>query len=461
VNGRILVVDDDVDTADLLRDALRKRGFDAHAVYRGDTALARLREEPADVVVTDLQMPEMSGIELCEQLRVRDPETVAIVITGVGGLDAAIAACRAGVFDFLTKPVKVEILAVAVARGLEHRTLRREVRRLRTVAKPRTFGDMVGRSPALDETIAMIHRVADSDATVLVSGESGTGKELVARAIHSKSARADQPFIAVNCAAIPAPLLESELFGHLKGAFTDAQTARRGLFVQAAGGTVFLDEIAEMPLDMQVKLLRVLQERTVRPVGGDVEVPFQARIIAATNRDLDREVDEKRFRQDLYYRVNVVQIPVPPLRAREDDVLMLAQHFLERGAARNGKAVEGISPPAARLLKDYDWPGNVRELENCMERAVALCRLSEITVDDLPEKMQGQRSSLVVSFDSPAEMVTLPEMERRYIRYVLKTLSNNKTHAARALGIDRRSLYRRLADPAFAADDKLPHDVAD
>jgi two-component system response regulator HydG len=456
VQGKILVVDDETDTADLLREALRKRGFDAHSVYSPTVALDRLASEDFDVVVTDIQMPEMTGIEMCEALRARDADAIAIMITGVGGLDAAIAACRAGVFDFLTKPVKSDVLAVAVARGVEHRALARELKRLRGTVKARGSGDMVGHSTALDETTAMIERVAASDATVLVTGESGTGKELVARAVHARSTRAGQPFVAVNCGAIPAPLLESELFGHVKGAFTDAQTSRRGLFVQAGDGTVFLDEIAEMPSDMQVKLLRCLQERMVRPVGGDAELPFRARIIAATNRDLEQEVEDKRFRQDLFYRINVVQIAVPPLRARDGDVLLLAQYFLERGAARNNKAVDGISSAAARLLVDYDWPGNVRELENCMERAVAICRLSEITVDDLPTRMQVDRASLVVSFDSPAEMVTLPEMERRYIRYVLKTLGNNKTHAARALGIDRRSLYRRLADPAFREDAEKP-----
>jgi len=449
VNGTILIVDDDDDTAVLLRDSLRKRGFAVDAVNSAQQCLEHLRTDPADVVVTDVQMSGMSGIELCQELRQRYPDLLPLVLTGQGGLDTAIAAIRAGAYDFITKPVKVDALAIAVGRALEHLNLKREVRRLRDLyPKDTPIDGIAGSSPAIRETIEMIRRVADSDATVLVTGESGTGKELVARALHSLSSRRDQPFVAVNCAAMPAPLLESELFGHLRGAFTDAKRSRAGLFVQAGGGTIFLDEIGEMPIEMQVKLLRVLQERKVRPVGGDEEVPFEARVVTATNRDLETEVDEKRFREDLFYRINVVAIPVPPLRARAGDILSLAQYFLKRIAGRTNKPVQGISSPAARLLMDYDWPGNVRELENCMERAVALCRLDEITVDDLPAKVQEHQSSkIVITTESPGELITLDEMERRYVRQVLNAVGGNKTHAARILGIDRRSLYRRLEEP--------------
>jgi two-component system response regulator HydG len=449
VNGTILIVDDDDDTAVLLRDSLRKRGFAVDAVNSAQQCLEYLRTDPADVVVTDVQMSGMSGIELCQELRQRYPDLLPLVLTGQGGLDTAIAAIRAGAYDFITKPVKVDALAIAVGRALEHLNLKREVTRLRRYKDSALSIDgIAGSSPAIRETIEMIRRVADSDATVLVTGESGTGKELVARALHSLSARRDQPFVAVNCAAMPAPLLESELFGHLRGAFTDAKRSRAGLFVQAGAGTIFLDEIGEMPIEMQVKLLRVLQERKVRPVGGDEEVPFEARVVTATNRDLETEVDEKRFREDLFYRINVVAIPVPPLRARAGDILLLAQYFLKRIAGRTNKPVQGISGPAARLLMDYDWPGNVRELENCMERAVALCRLDEVTVDDLPAKVQEHQSSkIVITTESPGELITLDEMERRYVRQVLNAVGGNKTHAARILGIDRRSLYRRLEEP--------------
>ena len=449
MNGTILVVDDEEDTAVLLRDSLRKRGFDVESVGSAQAALEHLRTGPADVVVTDVQMAGMSGIELCQELRQRHPDLLPIVLTGQGGLETAIAAIRAGAYDFITKPVKVDALAIAVGRAIEHLNLRREVKRLRSHAdRDVPIDGIAGNSPAIRETVELIRRVSDSDATVLVTGESGTGKELVARALHNLSPRRDQPFVAVNCAAMPAPLLESELFGHVRGAFTDAKRSRAGLFVQAGAGTIFLDEIGEMPIEMQVKLLRVLQERKVRPVGGDEEVPFEARVVTATNRDLETEVEEKRFREDLFYRINVVAIPVPPLRARAGDILLLAQYFLKRIAGRTSKPVQGISGPAARLLMDYDWPGNVRELENCMERAVALCRLDEITVDDLPSKIQEHQSSkIVITAESPGELITLDEMERRYVRQVLAAVGGNKTHAARILGIDRRSLYRRLEEP--------------
>jgi len=449
VNGTILIVDDDDDTAVLLRDSLRKRGYDVDAVNSAQQCLEHLRTDPADVVVTDVQMSGMSGIDLCVELRQRYPDLLPLVLTGQGGLDTAIAAIRAGAYDFITKPVKVDALAISVQRALEHLQLQREVQRLRRdVNKDMPIDGIAGSSPAIRETIEMIRRVADSDATVLVTGESGTGKELVARALHRLSPRASEPFVAVNCAAMPAPLLESELFGHVRGAFTDAKRSRAGLFVQAGAGTIFLDEIGEMPIEMQVKLLRVLQERKVRPVGGDEEVPFEARVVTATNRDLETEVEEKRFREDLFYRINVVAIPVPPLRARAGDILLLAQYFLKRIATRSNKPVQGISGPAARLLMDYDWPGNVRELENSMERAVALCRLDEITVDDLPAKVQEHQSSkIVITTESPGELITLDEMERRYVRQVLNAVGGNKTHAARILGIDRRSLYRRLEEP--------------
>ncbi|HTL33857.1 MAG TPA: sigma-54 dependent transcriptional regulator [Kofleriaceae bacterium] len=443
--GKILVVDDDQDTAELLRDALAKRGWDVEAARSGMEALARFTRQPADVVVTDVQMPGMSGIDLCQEIRATGMETLPIVITGVGNLDVAIGAMRAGAFDFIQKPVKVDVLAIAIARALDHLALRRELKKLHSQALDAFMTDgIVGNSPAIRTTIEMVHRVANSDATVLITGESGTGKELVARAVHNLSPHRDKPFIAVNCAAMPAPLLESELFGHVRGAFTDAKTSRAGLFVQASTGTIFLDEIGEMPLEMQVKLLRVLQERKVRPVGSDEEIPIHARVVTATNRDLEQEVEERRFREDLFYRINVVAIPVPPLRERPSDILVLAQHFIRRAALRSKKDVRGISEHAARYLLGYDWPGNVRELENSMERAVALCKLDQITIDDLPSKLLEDHKSKMVISAEPSELISLAEMERRYVRQVLNAVDGNKTRAAQILGIDRRSVYRRL-----------------
>jgi DNA-binding NtrC family response regulator len=448
MTGTILIVDDNDDAAELLRDLLRKRGYDASAVSSGQQCLDHVRAHPTDVVVTDVEMPGMSGIDLCTTLRDRNPDLLPIVITGHTDFDTAVAAIRAGAYDFITKPVKIDAVEIAISRALEHLFLTREVKRLRAADRDRTIDGIAGDSPAIREMVEMIRRVASSDASVLITGESGTGKELVARALHELSPRRTRPFVAVNCSAMPASLLESELFGHVRGAFTDAKQDRKGLFVRAESGTILLDEIGDMPIEMQVKLLRVLQQRTVRPVGGNEEVPFEARIITSTNRDLETEVAEKRFREDLFYRINVVQIAVPPLRDRPGDILSLAQHFVDQIARRSKKPVRGISAAAARMLIDYDWPGNVRELENCMERAVALCRLDEITIDDLPAKVQAHEcSTILMTVGPPSELITMDEMERRYVRQVLGAVAGNKTHAARILGMDRRSLYRRLGEP--------------
>ena len=448
--ARILVVDDEEDTALLIRDILKKRGFSVDACFSGQQCLDRLRRETMDVVITDVQMPQMTGIELCTQLSERYPDVAPIVLTGYGRLDVAISAIRAGAYDFINKPVKAEALEVAVKRALEYFALAREVRRLADAhASDEPIEGLVGESSTMRELAALVRRVAMTDATVLIAGESGTGKEAAARALHSLSpTRKEHPFVAVNCGAMPASLLESELFGHVRGAFTDAKTSRDGLFLQAGAGTILLDEIGEMPLEMQTKLLRVLQERTVRPVGGDEEKPFQARVVAATNRELETEVEEHRFREDLFHRINVVAVHVPPLRARSGDVLVLANAFIQRAASRKCKFVQGISRRAAQLLVDYDWPGNVRELENCIERAVALSRNNEIDVDDLPAKIVQHKSTRIeLSTSSPGQLLTLDEMQHRYVRQVLAAVGGNKTQAALILGIDRRSIYRRLEPP--------------
>jgi DNA-binding NtrC family response regulator len=442
MQGTVQIVDDDTDVAALLQSALTKRGFETYTVHSAEESLEQLKTRKTDIVVTDIHMGAMSGIELCSHVRRDHPDTLALVITGAADLATAIAAIQAGAYDYIAKPVSVDALAIIVSRGIDHLKLKRELASLRESAVPEH--GISGSSPAIRKTIDMIARVASSDATVLITGESGTGKELVARALHVQSGRAKEPFIAINCAAMPAPLLESELFGHVQGAFTDAKRARHGLFVQAGKGTILLDEIGEMPLEMQVKLLRVLQERTVRQVGGSEETPIRARVVAATNRDLEHEVQERRFREDLFYRINVVQIAVPSLRQRTADILQLAQAFLVRIARTAKKEVEGISSGAAQKLRDYDWPGNVRELENCIERAVALCTHSHITVEDLPPSVVDSNETTMAIPMSPLELVTLEELERRYVRQVLTATGGNKTHAAKVLGIDRRSLYRRL-----------------
>ncbi|MCC6623266.1 MAG: sigma-54-dependent Fis family transcriptional regulator [Deltaproteobacteria bacterium] len=430
----------------MLKANLTRRDFHVRTCRGADEAFAALRADDFDVVLSDINMPGENGIDLCARIVADRPDVPVIVITAFGSLDTAIAAIRAGAYDFLPKPFEIDALMVALNRAVQHRALRAEVKRLRReVDAARRFDDLVGDSPAMRRVYDMIERVKDSSASVLVTGESGSGKELVARALHRRSARGDGPFVAVNCAAVPETLLESELFGHARGAFTDAKTARAGLFVKANGGTLFLDEIGELPIGLQPKLLRALQERRVRPVGADADVPFDARIVTATNRDLEAAVEERRFREDLYYRVNVISLALPPLRARGNDVLLLAQSFLDRFASLAGKRITGLSAPAAARLLAYAWPGNVRELQNCMERAVALAEYSEITIEDLPERMREARSSqVVVVSDDPAEFQTMEEVERRYVLRVLEAAGGNKSVAARILGFDRTTLYRKL-----------------
>ncbi len=442
---RILLVDDDPPMLGWLSESLARRGFSPSAATTAARALEVMANEPFDAVVTDLAMPGRGGIWLSGQIAERFPEVPVLVLTAFGSLESAIEAIRAGAYDYLTKPIEIDVLALALTRAVTLGSLRREVKRLRAaVESPRALDDLVGASAPMVALYDLLERVADSDSTVLVTGESGTGKEVVARALHRRGPRAKGPFVAINCAAMPETLLESELFGHARGAFTDAKAPRRGLFQQADGGTLFLDEIAEMPLGMQPKLLRALQERRFRPVGGE-EVSFDARIVAATNRDLEEAVEERRFREDLYYRINVIHVELPPLRSRGADVLLLAQHFLTTCAARAGKDVTGLTPGAAEKLLAYPFPGNVRELSNCIERAVALTRHSQLTAEDLPPKIQAHKPShVVVASDDPAELVPLEEVERRYILRVLEAVGGNKTKAAEVLGLDRKTLYRKL-----------------
>jgi two-component system response regulator HydG len=446
MQGRILVVDDDQSMCELLQSGTARRGFEAVWRTNPDEAFVLLSRDDFDVVVTDLNMHGMSGIELCRRIVQNYPGVPVVVLTAFGSLETATAAIRAGAYDFITKPFEMEQLGLTLERALKHRQLQDEVKRLRkVVSQSRQFDEMIGNSSAINEIFDLLSRVSETQATVLITGESGTGKELVARALHARGRRAEGAFIAVNCAAMPEQLLESELFGHVKGAFTDAKSSRTGLFVEASGGTLFLDEIGEMPMGMQVKLLRALQERSVRPVGGATEVSFDTRIVAATNRDLESEVEEGRFREDLFYRINVVHVHVPPLRSRGSDVLLLAQHFIERFGRENGKRVTGLSSGAAEKLLNYGWPGNVRELQNCVERAVALTRFEEIVVDDLPEKIRDYRSSRVIlDTEDPAELLPMEEVERRYILRVLEAVGGNKTQAAEVLGFDRKTLYRKL-----------------
>jgi DNA-binding NtrC family response regulator len=415
MGNAILIVDDDVAMCEMLAKALARKNFECRFRTAADDALALMETESFDVVVTDLNMRAMNGLELCARIVANRPDVPVVVITAFGSLETAVGAIRAGAYDFITKPVDVEALALTLARAAEHRALRQEVRRLRqALAESGRFGEMIGESAPMKKLHSLLAQITDSDASVLVTGESGTGKELVARALHRLGARKTGPFVAINCAAMPEPLLESELFGHARGAFTDARSDRAGLFVQASGGVLFLDEIGDMPLGMQAKLLRALQERKVRPVGGDREIPFDVRIVAATNRDLETAVAEQRFREDLYFRINVIQISVPPLRARGNDVLVLAQSFVEQFAGRSGKKVRGLGTSVAERLLSYAWPGNVRELQNAIERAVAVTRFAEITVEDLPERIRDYHvSHVLVVAEDPSELAPMEEVERR------------------------------------------------
>jgi two-component system response regulator HydG len=440
----VLVVDDERDTCELLELALARQGMQVTTCTTAADALEKIASRDFDVVLTDLSMPETSGLEICERVLAIRPDVPVVLITGHATLETAMGAIRAGAYDFVTKPIESKTLGVVVSRAVQHRRLREQIKQLRA-ARDANQSVIVGGSPAMRKVADLIERVSDSDASVLIHGETGTGKELVARAVHNKSKRRDGPFVAINCAAVPHSLLESELFGHARGAFTDAKATRVGLFQQANGGTLFLDEIGELPIDVQPKLLRALQERKVRPVGDNREVPYDARIVAATNRDLDNEVREKRFREDLYYRINVVKLEVPPLRSRGSDTLHLAHHFLKQFAERSSKPTLELSERAAERLMAYEWPGNVRELENCIEHAVALARFDQVTVEDLPEKLRGYLAgSFVATANDPTEIVTMEELEKRYLLRVFTLVGNNKSRAAEVLGIDRRTMYRKL-----------------
>jgi two-component system response regulator HydG len=446
MKAKVLIVDDDTSMCELLAESLAQQGYEVRWKASAQEALAEVEQRNFDVVLTDINMKEMNGLELCQRATEAHPDLPVIVITAFGSMETAVQAIRAGAYDFITKPFDIDVVAIAIERAVKHGLLQREVQRLqRAVDESRRFDELLGASPAMKEVYDLLERVAESESTVLVTGESGTGKELVARALHRRSKRASGPFVAINCAAMPEQLLESELFGHTKGAFTDARTARPGLFVQAKGGTIFLDEIGDMPLGLQPKLLRALQERSVRPVGGDHETPIDVRVVAASNRDLETAIEERKFREDLYYRINVIHVELPPLRARGADVLLLAQHYLEHFAAQSQKDVRTLDAEAAERLSAYAWPGNVRELANCLERAVALTRGESISSADLPEKIRNYRTShVLVAATDPSELVPLEEVEKRYILRVLEAVGGNKTLAAQVLGLDRKTLYRKL-----------------
>ena len=442
----VLVVEDDAAMREMLVESLCEEGYQVLSADGGREGVRQVRTERVDLMVTDLRMPDMNGLDLVREIQTLPSPPDVITITAFGTIDTAIKAMKLGAFDYITKPFEIEQLLIAVDRALRDRQLRSEVQRLRSeVQNKYRFENIIGRSAAMQEVFSLIRRVADSTVTVMITGESGTGKELVARALHFNSSRAKRPFLPVNCAAIPDTLLESELFGYKRGAFTDARQDRSGLLVQADGGTVFLDEVAELPPPLQAKLLRVLQEREVRPLGSTQSVPIDVRFVSATNRNLQQMLQSGEFREDLYYRLNVIQIALPPLRDRPEDVLPLATHLLHQSATRAGKRAGAISPRAAKLLLAYPWPGNARELENVVERAVALSQREELDVADLPPTLLQRRSPDMVA-EAAARQLTLSDLERAYIQQILDEEHGNKTRAAQRLGLDRKTLYRKLEE---------------
>lgn len=438
-SGTILVVDDDAVARQLLADALRKEGYDVEIAAGGADAIALGRAKRFDVVLTDIKMGEVDGLAVLREFRQRSLETAIVLLTAFGSMDGAVEAIKQGAYDYLAKPFKKEDIKLVVRRSLDHSRLVRENARIREELRERHGSPLIGSSPAMLEVYTLVARVSSGKSTVLLEGESGTGKELVAHAIHANSPRRGRPFVPVNCAALQDTLLESELFGHEKGAFTGAVVAKQGLFETADQGTLFLDEIGDIGQALQVKLLRVIQEQEVRHVGGTASIKVDVRIVAATNRDLAQMVKDGKFREDLFYRLNVVRIVLPPLRERREDIPMLAHHFLQKASSANDQPVRGFVPETMALLERYHWPGNVRELENVIERTVSLAPGPLIMPDDLPEAVRKAEPAPTGGDES---LLSLADVEKRHLARVLRETGGNKVRAAKILGIDRRTLYR-------------------
>lgn len=448
---RILIAEADAELRETLEENLEDAGYRPLMAAEGSAALRHIEraQDMLDVLITDLHLPEMPGEQLLAAMRERRPEAPVIVLTADGSVEQAVEMVKAGVFQYLTRPFALADLLQTVEEALAQSAPQREQARLRREA-PQTPARIIGASRPMRELFELIPLAAQSASTVLITGESGTGKELVARAIHELSGRAGK-FIPINCAAIPADLLEAELFGYQAGAFTGARQARAGLFEAAAEGTLFLDEIGEMPLSFQPKLLRALQEGAVRRVGANMEHPVNVRIVAATNRDLEARVQEARFREDLFWRLNVIQLRVPPLRQRPLDIPLLVEHFISKAAEAAGKPVPDVSSEALTILTAYSWPGNVRELENAIERAVAFCQGATLTPDVLPKRVRADGRALTLIAQAADASLSLRELEREYILEILQRTGGNKKRAAELLGLDRKTLYRRLDE--YRADD--------
>jgi two-component system response regulator AtoC len=446
---RILVVDDEENIRLVLRTLLKKHGYEVEVADSGEAALGALESFDPDVILTDVRMPRMGGLDLLATLKAKQHPATVIVMSAYGNVDLAIEAMKAGAYDYVGKPFKPDEIVLALRKAEERETLRRENRALKEqIHKENQYESILAKSREMLDIFKTISKIADFKTTVLVTGESGTGKELVARAIHMRSGRKTSPFVAINCGAIPENLLESELFGHKKGAFTDATSDRRGLFEEAHGGTLFLDEIGELPLNLQVKLLRVLHDESIRRLGDSKDVKVDVRIIAATHRDLAADVKAGRFREDVYYRINVLAIHIPPLRNRREDVNLLIDHFITRNNARLGTVIRGVSTDARKLLLGYAWPGNVRELENTIERAMVLAESEVLQMTDLPERVLDALDPVQVHLASGELSIkrTAAAIEQILIRRALQKTKGNRTRAADLLEISHRALLYKIKD---------------
>lgn len=449
----VLICDDEELLVKSCGQILSSEGYTVFTEGRGKNALENVRRHRPDIVLTDLMLPDMDGLSLLKEIKKLAPETLVVMITGFATVDSSVEAIRAGAYDYIPKPFTATQLRILIGRAAQQVQLVRDNAQLRDQLKKHySFENIIGTSDSIQKVFSVVSRVAPTDASVFISGESGTGKELIARACHTNSRRSDRPFTAINCAALPDHLLESELFGHVKGAFTGADRDRAGLLEVASGGTFFMDEITEMSMDLQAKLLRVIQERRIRRVGGEVEIPIDVRWVSATNRDPEQAVRDGALRQDLLYRLNVVPVKLPPLRQRREDIPALAQHYLKRYGQEYDRGNLRFSPEALRVLVDFHWPGNVRELQNMMERIVSLCLPGqEITVEDLPEELSMRpvngRSSITYSADLPfhdAKNDAITVFEKEYLRDLLRRHNGNISQAARTAGIDRKTIHRML-----------------
>jgi two-component system response regulator AtoC len=446
---RVLVVDDEENIRLVLRTLLKKHGYDVEVADGGEAALAKLDSFGPDVILTDVRMPKMGGLDLLATLKAKQCPATVIVMSAYGNVDLALEAMKAGAYDYVGKPFKPDEVVLALKKAEERESLRRENRALREqIRGDAEFESILAKAPAMIEVFRTITKIADFKTTVLITGESGVGKELVARAIHARSARKNGPFVAINCGAIPENLLESELFGHKKGAFTDATSDRRGLFEEASSGTLLLDEIGELPLNLQVKLLRALQEESIRRLGEARDTKVDVRVIAATHRDLAAEAKAGRFREDLFYRINVLPIMIPPLRARREDINLLIDHFLSRNNARLGTQIRGLTTEARKLLLDYSWPGNVRELENTIERAMVLADGDVLQATDLPERIRDALDPVQVQLATGELSIkkTTAAIEEILIRRALTKTKGNRTRAAEILEISHRALLYKIKD---------------